>query len=49
MTNRSEFIDSFETLRLTAKKISSDDYSLLRKMHTDALAMETLGGIRTEE
>ncbi|MBN9289095.1 MAG: GNAT family N-acetyltransferase [Gammaproteobacteria bacterium] len=42
-------IDSFETSRLQAKRLSSNNYGLLRQIHTDVSTMETLGGIRTEE
>lgn len=42
-------IESFETARLLAVKLTIDDFDKLMQMHTDAVVMATLGGIRSAE
>lgn len=42
-------IDSFDTARLHARRLITQDYLLLRQMHIDVNTMKTLGGVRTEE
>jgi len=42
-------VNFFETQRLEARMLMPQDYTLLRQMHTDAMTMKTLGGVRSEE
>ncbi len=42
-------IDTIETKRLIARKITDKDFDLLHQMHSDVSVMATLGGIRSAQ
>lgn len=41
--------ESFTTTRLRAERLRQEDFDELRRMHTDAVVMAHLGGVRTED
>jgi [ribosomal protein S5]-alanine N-acetyltransferase len=42
-------VDSIETPRLIARRMTDDDFAELCRMHKDPTVMATLGGVRTDE
>ena len=42
-------IDTFQTARLSARRVRESDFDDILRLHTDPRVMATLGGLRSEE